>query len=64
MLDNQKNIEALRRLLTYASHEASVMKNDRLSEIIATAIKEIDVHRLRWPGEPIIVEKLKKQQIV
>ena len=64
MNKSKENIDALRRLLTYASHEAEAIENDKLSDIIRHAIKEIDLYTLHWHDDAISVLDAKKRQII
>ena len=62
-MNDPKNIEALRRLLTYASREATEMNNKKLSELIKSAIEEIDLYKTQWRDDAIIIQQFKKREL-
>ena len=62
-MKKQKNIDALRRLLTYASREANELQNEKLFEIINSAIMEIDLYKVHWRDEPILIQEFKKRDV-
>ena len=64
MRTKKENIDALRRLLTYASHEAKLIHNDKLSDIIRNAIREIDLYSMHWHDDAIRLVKTKKREII
>ncbi len=64
MSADMKNIRALRRLLTYACHEAKEMQNEKLSDIIRKAIREIDLYSLQWHEDAIILHKTDRREII
>jgi len=64
MKTSKENIDALRRLLTYASEEARAIENEKLSDIIRHAIQEIDLYTGRCYEDAVSVMAAKKRQMI